>query len=291
MASLPADELRLHASGDVAEYAANVVSFLEREPVQRNVLLTVIEQARSDWPAWTASPRFWWMTVAGTVVAAASWTPPFPLLVSTMPAEGVASLSEAVLQRAEALGIPLPGVTGPRDTARIAADALAARTGQGVVEDMRMLVHDLPSVTHVPRPSGEARRATSDDAPRVIQWLRAFSVEAHAPFGGDVDAGTRASIEASRIWLWLDGAPRSTATLHPAVGGVVRIGAVYTPPSERGHGYARALVHDISLTALRTPGVHSCTLNTDATNPVSNVIYRQIGYVPVAEHAHVALIS
>jgi predicted GNAT family acetyltransferase len=284
------DEVIVNASADVEEYAAHVTPFLEREAVERNVLLTVIEQARQRWPAWTAPPHFWWITAGDDVVAAASWTPPFALLVSSMPAEAVASLSEAAVERAEALGIDLPGVSGPTDASRALADAIAARSGCRVVEHMRMVVHELPAIVEVPRPPGAARPASPEDAPLVIEWIRAFASEAHAPIGGDVDASVRASIDARRIWLWVDGHPRSTASQQPAVGGAARIGGVYTPPAERGRGYARRLVHDISAAALRAPGVRACTLNTDATNPVSNSIYRQIGYVAVAEHAQFALV-
>lgn len=281
----------LHASTDVETYAAHVTAFLEHEAVERNVLLTVIGQARQRWAAWAAPPQFWWMTDVDDVIGAASWTPPFGLLVSSMPETAIPQLAAAAMQRATELGIDLRGVSGPATTALAIAEMAAARTGRRVAEHMRMVVHELTSADDVPRPQGEARRATREDAPLVIEWQRAFSAEAHAPMGADIDTATLASIDAARIWLWIDGKPRSTASQHPAVGGIVRIGGVYTPPSIRGRGYARRLVHDISVAALRTPGVRGCTLNTDASNPVSNAIYRQIGYVPVAEHAHFALLS
>ena len=285
------DGVQLHTSADVEQYAAHALAFLEGDAVERNVLLTVIQQARQRWAAWTAPPQFWWMTAGGDVVGAASWTPPFALLVSGMPPEAGAIVAAAALQHARDLAIPLPGVTGPRETSRAVADAIAARTGQRAMEQLRMVVHDLRSLLPVTRPPGGSRRATQREAPLVIEWLRAFAIEAHAPMGGDIDSTVRASIEAGRIWLWVDGEPRSTASQQPAAGGVVRIGAVYTPPSQRGHGYARRLVHDISAAALQIPGVHGCSLSTDAANPVSNAIYGQIGYIPVAEHALFTLVS
>ena len=288
---MAADDVALRASAEVDEYAAHVTPFLERAAVERNVLLTVIEQARQRWAAWTAPPQFWWMTAEDMVVGAASWTPPFALLVSSMPNAAATHLAAAALQRATELGIELRGVSGPSATALAIAEAAAAQTGRRVAEHMRMVVHELTTVIDVPRPDGEARHATREDAPLVIEWMRAFTAEVHAPTGGDMSATTTALIDAERIWRWIDGEPRSTASLHPAVGGIVRIGGVYTPPWTRGRGYARRLVHDITTAALRTPGVRGCTLNTDASNPVSNSIYRQIGYVPVAEHAQFALVS
>ena len=284
------DAPQLHETNDVDEYAARVIAFLELEPVTRNVLLTVIGQVRSAWPAWTGPPSFWWVTRAGEVAGAASWTPSFPLLVSTMPAESTAQVAQSALARAAHVGVPLSGVTGPRETAALIASALARQTGRAVVERLRMVVHDLPEIHDVPRPPGGTRLANADDASLIASWLQAFNQEAHAGFGANIEGTTHAAIDAQRVWLWIhDGAPRSTTTLQRAAGGVARIGAVYTPPGERGLGYARRLVYEVSAAALGMPGIHTCTLNTDASNPVSNAIYRQIGYVPVAEHAEFAL--
>lgn len=286
------DDLTLHSSDDVQDYAAAVTPFLEEEPVVRNVLLTVIVQARSGWPAWTAPPRFWWITSGSVVVAAASWTPPFPLLISSMLADARRPIAAAAIGRARELGMPLPGVNGPRDAARALAETVAELSGQTVVERMRMLVHELAAIRDVPRPPGSARIAQPEDDPLVTEWMRAFNVEVAVAFGADIDATTRASVEAGRVWLWVNADEAvSTAAHHPAVGGVVRIGAVYTPPARRGRGYARCLVHDVSEAALATPGVRTCTLNTDASNPVSNAIYREIGYVPVTEHAEFSLVG
>ena len=286
-----ADVLELHVTQDVEEYASRVSPFLEQEPVERNLLCTVIEQARAGWPGWSAPPQFWWMSQGGVATAAASWTPPFPLLVSSTPASGVAPLAAAALDRAGELGVAMPAVVGPVDSARPIAHAMAERTGRRVAENVRLLLHALSEVLEVARPSGEARLATRDDAPLVVAWQRAFVVEVHTGFGADLEAAARASIDAGRVWLWVDGDVRSTAVQHPAVRGVVRIGVVYTPPAFRGNGYARGLVHDMSAAALRAPEVRMCALTTDATNPVSNAIYRQIGYVPVSEHGEYALIT
>lgn len=285
------DALLLHESGDVAEYAAHVTDFLHEQPVARNVLLTVMGQARTGWPSWTRPPYFWWLTAGGVVVGAASWTPPYPLLVSDVPPQSAAPLAHAALARASSIGAPLRGATGPRETARLIASALAEHAGTSAAERMRLVVHDLPAIREVPRPPGSGRLATGHDEPLVIEWMRAFNEEAHAGFEA-VEGTVRISIDAARVWLWIDrGEPRSTVTLQPTVGGAARVGAVYTPPPHRGRGYARRLVFEVSALALRTPGVRTCTLNTDASNPVSNAIYRQIGYEPVAEHSIFTLMS
>ena len=62
----------------------------------------------------------------------------------------------------------------------------------------------------------------------------------------------------------------------------MRIGPVYTPPEQRGRGYATTLVAGAERVAARArPPL--CFLYTDLANPTSNAIYRRIGYQMVAE--------
>ncbi|MBV8529233.1 MAG: GNAT family N-acetyltransferase [Candidatus Dormibacteraeota bacterium] len=282
------EHLRLHATGDVEEYAGAVTPFLEREPVQRNVLLTVMAQARGGGAGWTRTPLFWWVVSGGEVAGVASWTPPFPVLVSSLPPGAATPIAESVLERAAATDTRVAGVTGPRDSAWALARVLAGRTHAGVATRVRMIVHELRKVRDVPDPGGAMRIAAPADSDLVHHWMRAFNAdigEAHYPEGN-----VRSALERRRIWLWVHaGAPRSTATLIAPAGGVARIGGVYTPPRHRAHGYARRLVQQLSVAALAEPGVVACTLNTDAANPVSNSIYGQVGYVPVGEHVQLAV--
>ncbi len=61
----------------------------------------------------------------------------------------------------------------------------------------------------------------------------------------------------------------------------IRIGAVYTPPEMRGHGYASNCVAAASQAQLDS-GLRYVFL-TDLRNPTSNHIYREIGYEPVCD--------
>ncbi len=62
----------------------------------------------------------------------------------------------------------------------------------------------------------------------------------------------------------------------------VRINLVYTPLEARNHGYATACVAALSQEMLDA-GVLSCCLYTDLANPISNAIYRRIGYRAVSD--------
>jgi len=62
----------------------------------------------------------------------------------------------------------------------------------------------------------------------------------------------------------------------------IRIGAVYTPPTQRKKGYASACVAGLSQYLLDL-GFQFCFLFTDLMNPTSNHIYQQIGYQAVSD--------
>jgi predicted GNAT family acetyltransferase len=55
------------------------------------------------------------------------------------------------------------------------------------------------------------------------------------------------------------------------------VSAVYTPPEERGKGYAYNLIYRISKELLDS-GDKYCVLYTDDSNPISNHVYEKIGY-------------
>jgi predicted GNAT family acetyltransferase len=65
------------------------------------------------------------------------------------------------------------------------------------------------------------------------------------------------------------------------VAGVARIGPVYTPPERRNHGYASALVAEVSSDVLAHG--RRCMLYTDLANPTSNSVYHALGYRAVGE--------
>ena len=70
----------------------------------------------------------------------------------------------------------------------------------------------------------------------------------------------------------------------------IRINAVYTPPKYRGKGYATSCVKGVSQKLLNQ-GYRYCFLFTNLANPISNHIYRQIGYQPVWEISNYAFKS
>ncbi len=63
------------------------------------------------------------------------------------------------------------------------------------------------------------------------------------------------------------------------------ISLVYTPPEQRGRGYASLTVASLSQKILES-GKKFVNLYTDLTNPTSNSIYQKIGFVKIGQNIH-----
>ena len=116
--------------------------------------------------------------------------------------------------------------------------------------------------------------------------MRGFLVDAH---GHADDAEARDTVHRAldrghrTFYVWeVDGRPVSTAGLGGPTPHGLRIGPVYTPPAERGHGYGSAVTAAASQAAFDR-GCRFVFLFTSLLNPTSNKIYQAIGYEPVID--------
>jgi len=279
--------MRLRASLDVEEFSAAAQGFLDAAPASRNLLRGAVAVARRDPGAWAAPPGFWWIEDGGAVAGCAAWTPPFPLLVSTFPAELAGELLAAAEERARAIGRPLGHVFGPRAAAECLAEAWARGRGGAWSVQMAELLHECDAPVAPPAPPGAVRQAGVDDLDHWHAWAMAFEAESGALAGGDeMRPIVERALREGRGFYWEDppGTPVCMVGHAPPLPDLARVGPVYTPPALRGRGYARRLTYEVTRRLLDR-GRDRCVLYTDAANPVSNSIYRQVGYRPIEEHA------
>ncbi len=280
--------MQVHSSDSVDEYAAAAYGFLEEDPCGRNVLLSIIESVRSGAGSYSAPPSFWWVTGdGGDVVGAASWTPPYALLVSDMPSDAAHSVAVAMVERAAALRLQPHGLNGPEVSARAVAAAWTGATGDIVERERPILLNELGRLIDVPVPSGERRSAAPSDVPLLGEWLVAFSEEIDQVVGADPAAVALRMVQAGGYDLWIDGGAPVCVVGHRVAGRVLRVGPVYTPPEHRNRGYGRRLTYEVTAVAMARADVDRAMLFTDAANPVSNSIYRQAGYEPRERHTEI----
>jgi predicted GNAT family acetyltransferase len=132
----------------------------------------------------------------------------------------------------------------------------------------------------------------------VTEWFGAFMGDADEQAGRPRGASAhevpdRAEmlrrLRTGRLWFWVTEAGERVhlTGVSPPSFGVARVGPVYTPPAQRGRGWASNAVAEISR-QLQAEGARVC-LFTDQANPTSNKIYAALGYQPVADMANLII--
>lgn len=294
-------------SDPTVEYVADPAAFLRiagehlaAEPVAVNVIATVADRAVRRGSA-DRVPHFWFAVVrdGGRVVGVAMRTAPFapyPLFVGPMPEPAALAIARSLHERGEHPG----GSNGALPAARILAEESARLWGGAVTVAMGTRLYELPGADALVSPAGvpgRSRPAAYDDLGLCLAWFNDFGPAARAQAGNaDVAQGhgefdedaIRGRIDDGRILLWEDeGEVVHLTGFNPPALGVARIGPVYTPVGRRGYGYAGAAVAEVSRRLLGG-GARVC-LFTDQDNPVSNHVYRRLGFRPVADMANHSL--
>lgn len=269
---------------DAASFLAAAAPVLERDTGANNLPLGIAQQL-VDRPDTYPEAFFWVAADSDRVVGAAMRTPPYPAILADPLSDGVIDAFVAAFVDGQP---DLPGIAANEPWASRFADAWTAATGAPWHRSVGQGVYALTAVRPSRPAPGSARAATPDDRPLLRRWMDAFAAEALQAMPrdeGDMERGIDARMgpgAAGGFTFWeVDGRPVSLTGWIRIPGGA-RIGPVYTPAEERGHGYASNLVGEVSAHMLDR-GAAACFLYTDLANPTSNALYRRIGYEQVAE--------
>jgi RimJ/RimL family protein N-acetyltransferase len=275
---------------------------LAAEPVEATVMVTVSDRMRreladglplpDDFPVWWVVER----DEAGCVVGAGMRTAPFgvhPVYLMRMGEDAARRLARVLHHGGESVG----GVNGSLS----AVEAFAAETARLTGGTVRVSEHTrlwvLGDLEEPTLPPGRLRPAEERDVDQVAAWYDAFGRDAaeqagrsgpHAGPEEDRDSMLR-RIADGTVFVWEDasGVPVHVTGASRPMFGVSRIGPVYTPPDQRGRGYAGATVAAVARTLL-DEGARVC-LFTDRANPVSNALYERLGFRPVADQANLLI--
>jgi predicted GNAT family acetyltransferase len=270
----------------VDDFLADAGAFLAAREAEHNLTLGILSALRRD-PAPYDGPAYLAAVIDhGRVVATALRTPPYNLILSEVDHPGALPILVRDL-RAERL----PGAVGPPTAVRAFADAWVADAGGSWEVALNERIFRLSRIIPPRAADGAPRLAVSQDRPLLERWLIDFGREA---LNDDDGERARLSLDdwvrghSRRFWLWeVGGRPVSIVGAGGDTPNGIRIGPVYTPPADRGHGYASNLTASVSRTVL-DEGRRFCFLYTDLANPTSNRIYQAIGYEPVTDALMVA---
>ena len=216
---------------------------------------------------------------------AALMTPPHGLVLYSDQAMPQAALY-LLAQNLHEQGWPLPTVNGVSQLSAAFAQIWSQVQGVSNRIDVEERVFELRHVEPLHYSAGARRLATLADLDLVARWIVAFNQEALGETMSDLVA-TRQRVQVritdQTFFLWEDGEPVALAGITRPTPHGIGIGPVYTPPQQRGRGYATSLVAQVSQQMLDS-GRQFCTLFTDLANPTSNSIYKKIGYRPVGDY-------
>lgn len=160
------------------------------------------------------------------------------------------------------------------------------KTGQRFDLHLSMDIMALTQLTKHIDAVGKCRKAKLEDHSLLVEWNLKFAEEATHEKGDrqsisdkllqKISVGTMFVVENSEHRV-----VSMAAVSRELINGIC-IGPVYTDESERGKGYGKTVMIGISEWALQR-GYRFCSLFVDKTNPISNRVYRSIGYRVVSD--------
>ncbi|MCE7008291.1 GNAT family N-acetyltransferase [Kibdelosporangium philippinense] len=268
--------MEVRAYDTTAEFRAVAQPLLDADPIKNTVLNTAVGK---DWP----DALLLTLHDNGILVGAVVQTPPYPLLVTAVPVEAAEFAAKAVHDRQPVLS----GATGPVDQVEAFVAAWTKITGKEAILSGSRRQFQLDKL-QPPTTKGEARQATQDDLPLLIDWNARFMAETlpaevKKPPAKDLAVDRLSPSGATVLWV-VDGTPVAMAGATGPIKGTARVSPVYTASEHRGNGYGSAATAAISQWAL-DQGAKNVLLFTDLSNPTTNRIYPAIGYRPLEDSA------
>jgi RimJ/RimL family protein N-acetyltransferase len=260
-------------AASIEEFIAQHVPALEAAGEARhNVMLGIL----GGTAAASAPPRFWTLGAAGACAIQAAGR---PLLLGEVGEAECARFAEDVRES------DFPGVIGPGKAAIWFADRGAA-LGLRFSERLPLEVLALAERPRYPGAIGAPRPVTAEDTALFAEWILAFAREAtpHEP-PPTPESLAKSAANGNHLFWVVDGTPVSVAGIGRRTRNGAVINGVYTPPAQRGRGYAGSVVAALAEKGYAEGKSFAC-LFVDRRNPASNRCYAKIGFTAVCESWH-----
>jgi predicted GNAT family acetyltransferase len=270
-----------------AAFADRVTPFLVRREAENNLILGRLSEFAGGYATLPPGTLLVSVDAGGDAdeartaepVAAAVMVPPNPLVMTRASAGAIAALVRRLSQD----GTDLPGVVGPDTTAWAFATAWTTEMGVTRGSEIALGLFQLTQLVDPPAPApGSFRPAVGADVEALVPWAEAFFAETHHTADALGEIADR--VREGRLFLWCGpaGDPVCMAGCAGPTPNGIRVNFVYTPPENRGRGFATACVAALTRHLLDSGRTH-CFLFTDLKNPTPNRIYPSLGYCHVCD--------
>ena len=266
---------------DAAQFIERTQPFLLRREAEHCLIFGLLDGLRSGEQWGPPPPLMALVENRNEVAAVVLMTPPHNLILSWIADD---STIGAIAVELHARGVAIPGVNSSAEIARKFALKWLQLSLQRFRVHMAQRIYELTRVTNEVRAAGRLREPTESDEALLREWRAAFSIDAeHMDPEQAGEAAAQPMPKSRHLMLWdVDGIAVSMAGYAGPTPNGIRVAWVYTPPENRGKGFAGACVAALSKKLL-DDGRKFCFLYTDLDNPISNHVYQKIGYEPVTD--------
>jgi uncharacterized protein len=151
----------------------------------------------------------------GNIVAVAMRTPPRPLVLSHI---RDSTALEVITQELHANEEVLPGVSGLTVEAETFARFWQSLTGRSYQVREKLRIYQLNAVRPLAKASGYFRVATECDRALLLEWFKAFEIEALETSEEDAESAIDRRLIRKSCYLWEDRVPVSIFTKPSAIG-------------------------------------------------------------------------
>jgi len=247
-------------------------------------LINGIARRLVDNPHFYGEDDPWFCTVQdeNEICAVAIRTPPFKVLLAHFSGDP-AAIATALVGSISELPQAIPGATGDLEIADPFARQWCAKHDIRVEGTIAQRIYRLDKVSAVDTAPGHLRLASLAEKELLARWSHSFYLDVFAAGSPNTpEADITAAIERKNVYLWEDGVPVSMAARTRPTENGIAVSGVYTPPELRRRGYATSCVAMLCKDLLHS-GYKFCMLYTDLANPISNSIYKKIGFKEVCD--------
>ncbi|MGW6191985.1 GNAT family N-acetyltransferase [Bacillus cereus] len=267
--------IQLHVYEDVLHFKKDVISFLEKNEQENNLILGVLQVA--------AEPIFMAVAKQGeevTVVFLQTVEKQMIVATSEIGEEDIAELAKELTK----VYPDIPGFIGNKKVIQKLAEEIAILERKKTTLGMEQGVYELKRVKKKWSGDGIFRAVNSEELPLIEQWIYQFCEDVKLPTTKEEAKQTAYTlITTNRLFgLEVGGKLVSVAAKTRPTTNNITVNFVYTPKEERKKGYASICVAELSQRML-DEGYKTTTLYTDLANPTSNKIYQEIGYEKIME--------
>ncbi|MCL2819809.1 MAG: GNAT family N-acetyltransferase [Oscillospiraceae bacterium] len=271
--------MKFNKYNDVNEFQNDVLDVLLKNEVENNLIISLLTDcSRINCADWFMA------TVTGSgdeMLLISICTKPFNLLLCKPMGELTDGSVVFFAEKLRELDIKIPGITSTGELAGVFARVYCGDNQKSKLH-MTMTIMKLERLSEYEKAPGFCRVLKEDDLSYTPEWERAFSIDCRIPVFPVSEYEERIKTRLGRNihYIWEDGLPVAQAVWGRNTPNAAAISWVYTPPEHRGKGYATSVVAELSKAILGS-GKSFCCLYADAANPVSQGVYRKLGYFEV----------